>query len=276
MTFLALVLSLVLSRAWVNHGRVLHRDGWYHSWRAQLRSLGFPPALLLGLEVGIPSIAIQLLLNALQPLLFGLAWIGVSSLLLLYALGRGNAGAEAERYRSQCRRGDFQAALLEVVPADGEAEAPDSPQQVHAAVQAAFLYRALQRWFAVLFYFLLLGPAGALAYRLLQLSAEETSTARSLLFYIDWAPARLTAAAFVLTGNFIDSADELYDGFRTAGMPATPLLYSVAMAATGQDRVAVPIDDFGEFAARQNEILQSLLRRSNVCWVVVISLLVLL
>ena len=59
----------------------------------------------------LPVLLVHLALEALRPLLFGLVWIAAATLVLLYALGRGSLGAEAERYRSQCRRGDFQAAL---------------------------------------------------------------------------------------------------------------------------------------------------------------------
>lgn len=273
MTFVALIIGLILHRTWAGHGSVLHRDGWYRRWQAQLQALGLSPAVLLGLEILLPVLAAYWVLDALRPLLFGLVWIAVASLVFLYALGRGSTGAESERYRSQCRRGDFEAAFL-ALGAEPE-DVPASPEDVHRAVQASLLYAAVQRWFAVLLFFLLLGPAGALAYRLLQLSAADSATARSLLFYVDWLPARLTAAAFVVTGDFIDSADELYDTFRQPQMAAPALLYSVATAATGQDRVAVPGQDFGDFAARENEIMQALLRRSQVCWVVVISLLVL-
>lgn len=280
MSFLALIASLVLQRAWIRHGQLLHRDGWYVGWRRQLQALGLSPAVLLGLEVLLPALALHLVLDALRPLLFGLGWIAAASLVLLYAMGRGNLGAESERYRSQCRRGDFQGALHGLdngsALAPEQDAAPDSPEAVHTSVQSAILYQALQRWFAVLCYFLLLGPAGALAYRLLQLSARDSAAAQSSLFYVDWIPARLTAASFVVMGNFIDSVDELYAGVRRPGMTATELLYTVAMAATGQDRLPAPAADFGDFAARQNEIIQALLRRSQVCWVVVISLLVLL
>jgi AmpE protein len=278
-TFLALLIGLVLNRAWVGHGRVVHRDGWYHRWRGQLRALGFSPAVLLGLEVLLPVLLVHLALDALRPLLFGLGWIAAASVILLYSLGRGSLGAESERYRSQCRRGDFVAAHYGVGVdqgvADVESPAPDSPTEVHRGAQSRLLYESLQRWFAVVLYFVLLGPAGALAYRLVHLSATDSAAARSLLFYADWLPARLAAAAFVVTGNFLESADELYDGLRQPRMGAASLLYSVAMAATGQDRVVAPEDDFGDFAARENEIFQALLRRSKVCWIGVISLLVL-
>ena len=278
MSFLALLLTLALSLAW-DYGRALHRDGWYRRWRGQVAALGLrgvPAVLVL---VGLPVIAVQLLLRELQPLVFGLGWIAAATLLLLYSLGRGKLNAESERYRSQCRRGDFEGALLyaqQSLGLAGQTPSLDSQPDVHRTLQTCFLYQAQQRWFAVLFYFLLLGPAGALAYRLLYLAAEEEPAAAMLLQYVDWVPGRLMAAAFTVTGNFVESADELAAGLLQAGMRTPAFLYSVAMAATGEDRVAVPIEGFGAFAARQNEAFMGLLRRSGTCWVVVIALLELL
>ena len=59
-------------------------------------------------------------------------------------------------------------------------------------------------------------------------------------------------------------------------MEVQELLYSVAMAATGEDKRAVPESEFGIYAARQNELFSALVRRSSVAWVVVVSLGVLL
>ena len=141
MSFLALLAALFLSRTWSDYGRVLHRDGWYENWQAQMRSLGLSPVVRLVPEVLLPAVAVYLVLEALEPLLFGLAWIAVATAILLYSLGRGELGAESERYRSQCRRGDFEGALLyaqQTLGVEESAEgAPQSalPLWVPASVQ---------------------------------------------------------------------------------------------------------------------------------------------
>ena len=278
MTFLAMIIALVLERLspledW------LHRDAWYYRWLQQLASLGIsgPWRLLAG--VLLPCVVAHVLLGHLQPLLFGLGWIAAAVLLLLYALGRGSQGAEQERYRSQCRRGDFQAALLDTADRlDGiEQSEVIKPQQIHDGVQKGFLYQGYQRWFAVLFYFLLLGPVGALAYRLLQLACEGSTEDKRILFYVDWVPVRLLAATFTLAGNFVASIDETWQAWRDVTMAAGDALYSVALAATGEmPPVAEDGSVDGDRAAAQNEALSALMRRASVCWVAIISLLVIL
>ena len=278
MTFLALIIAIVLERLTPLEDWLLH-DGWFRRWQGQLASLGLGQTLQVVMAVLLPVIAAHLVLEAVRPLLFGLAWIGVAVVVLLYSLGRSNLGAQQERYRSQCRRGDFEAAWLAASAeydwfrSDDELDA----ESVHRLAQQGFLYEAYQRWFAVLFYFLLLGPVGALAYRLIHLSCDGHPERQELLFWIDWAPVRLLAAAFTLAGNFVASADELWDALRDPAMTSSSVLYTVALAATGEDRIPAETDGLsGQRAAQQNEIFAALIRRASVCWVTVIAALVIL
>ncbi|RLQ23755.1 hypothetical protein DWB85_00960 [Seongchinamella sediminis] len=278
MTFLALIIAIVLERLTPLEDWLLH-DGWYRRWQGQLRSLGLDGAALVLVAVLLPVIVAALVLAELRPLLFGLAWIAAAVVILLYSLGRSNLGAQQERYRSQCRRGDFEAAWLAASTEYDwfRTEAQLDARSMHQRAQQGFLYQAYQRWFAVLFYFLVLGPVGALAYRLIHLSCNGDAERQRLLFYVDWVPVRLLAAAFTLTGNFVASADELWEVLRAARMPSTDVLYTVAIAATGEDGVPQEEGELsGQRAAAQNETFAALVRRASVCWVAVIAALVVL
>lgn len=279
MNFLALIVALVLALGWP-FGPYLHRDEWFGRWRAWLHALGLEGILGTLLTIGVPVVCLQFVLDVVQPLLFGLAWIALAVASLLYAVGRGDLGEQLEQYRSHLRRDDFEGAYLHARNEMGWRESRDgqdmSPGAVHEAIQREFLYRGYEHWFAVLFYFLLLGPAGAVAYRLLQLLPREDAGVSRLLFFIDWVPARLLAAAFTVTGNFVESWDELLDSLTAPDMTAPAVLYSVAMAATGEDRRPAPENGFGVFAARQNQGLSALMRRSGVFWLVLISVSIVL
>ena len=134
-------------------------------------------------------------------------------------------------------------------------------------------------WFAVLFYFVMLGPAGALAYRLLQLSrqAPERGLAVRLLYYADWIPVRLLAAGFALTGDFLGSRDELLASVSGTQQGSGAVLLEVGRAAIGASDVESTGADasFATVAAREVTDLQALLARSAGAWLVAISLLVL-
>lgn len=94
-------------------------------------------------------------------------------------------------------------------------------EDVSSLVEATVL-NALRRWFAVLFWFLLLGPVGALAYRLLALlavgpmrslaSPECVAGARVVLGWLEWPVAQLMSLSMALVGNF----DTAYKAWRQA------------------------------------------------------------
>jgi len=282
MTFLAIIIALVLMQAWGSGSRV-HRDDWFLSWQSRAANWSAGPQVKLALVVLMPVTLAQITLNVLAPVLFGLLWIAMAVVLLLYSFGRRDFHELMARYRDQCHSADFEGAYLSTLPELGWATSQDdpvSPREVHALVQRCFIYEGYQRWFAVLFYFVLLGPAGALAYRLLQLCRHdnfEAELAERWIFLADWIPARLLAAAFTLTGDFVGSRDKLLAGLRDASAEISQLLYAVASAALG-NMPAEFLDDlaFGQAAAAENKETGSLLSRSAAAWVVVISVAVLL
>lgn len=87
-------------------------------------------------------------------------------------------------------------------------------EDVPSLVEATVL-NALRRWFAVLFWFVLLGPAGALGYRLLALMAaspmralvpvETLASAQRVLGWVEWPVAQAMSLSMALAGN-VDTA----------------------------------------------------------------------
>jgi len=114
----------------------------------------------------------------------------------------------------------------------------------------------------------------------LQLCREqfEPELAQRWLFLLDWVPARLLAATFAVTGDFVGSRTTLLASLQNIAAGAGAVLYPVGVAALGSIG-AVPAEEdsaFGPAAAAQNREFEALLSRSAVCWIVVFSLLVLL
>jgi AmpE protein len=282
MLFLAGVIAIVLLQLWGTADRV-HRDHWFDSWRERLLRSGLSGGGGLLLAVALPALVAAFVLGLIEPILFGLLWIGLAAFLLLYAFGRGDFQATMGRYRGHAFSGDFEAAYLEasqVFAWEEQNATPQSAAEVHVMIQRALLYEGFQRWFAVLFYFVVLGPAGAVAYRLLQLAGDDfgAQLRQRWLFYADWVPARLLAAAFSLTGDFLGSRSALLSGMKETAQPAPELLYAVASAALHFDAPTLQADqvDLDTLAVNQNREIGSLLSRSAACWVVVLSLVVLL
>ncbi len=283
MIFLALVFALVLALAWDGTDK-LQTDDWFLGWRRRVTDWSLPTPVELALAVLGPALVAYLVLDVLGSVLFGLPWFAGAVALLLYSLGRGDFTSQMEQYRSQALSGNFEGAFLQEMseaPARVEGEEPLSPADVHTLAQRYLLYEGCQRWFAVVLYFMLLGPVAALAYRLLHLYNDVPDTrepgrqlASRCLFVADWIPSRLLAATFVIAGDFVGSSDELLEGLQDSGQEAGLLLQSVAAAAVNSP--PPPAGDFGPWAAAQNREFGDLLRRSAGTWLVLISLYVIL
>jgi AmpE protein len=280
MLFLSMILALVLLQAW-GGGEPVQRDRWYRDWQGRIANWDVGAPVRLALAVLAPVLVAQLLLGALEPLVFGLPWIVAAAVLLLYSFGRGDFQALTARYRAQCRSGDFEGACLGTLEELGVASPeapPGSTREVHALVLRGMIYEGYQRWFPVLFYFVLFGPAGALGYRLLQLCARrfEPYLTDRALYLVDWVPVRLLAATFALTGSFVHSRDALFGAIGDTGLEADELLDRVGRAALELEEPPGDDADFGEQAAREAEDAAGMLSRSAAGWVAVTALLVLL
>ena len=283
MTFLAMVIALLLFHIW-GAGNSLQQDGWFLRFQSWVRGWGFSPAIALAIYILIPVFVTGFFLSAIEGWLFGLLWIAAAAVILVYSFGRSDHEALIDRYYRYCMSGDFEAAQLFAQSELGvelAGEESDSQEGVHKVVERELLYLGYQRWFAVLFYFVVLGPIGALAYRLLQHSVgmPEREQAVRLLFYADWIPARLLAAGFALTGDFMASRDRLISSFSESDCGAGAVLLNVGRAAIGRDEVVDTETETGAafFAVAAKEVteLRALLSRSAGAWLLVISLLVL-
>lgn len=84
---------------------------------------------------------------------------------------------------------------------------------------------ALERWFSVLFWFLLLGPVGALMYRLTDLGAKRAlmkpeesahpTAFMKLKYLLDWPAAQLLSLSLAIVSEF-DTAYEAWRGWHHA------------------------------------------------------------
>jgi AmpE protein len=271
MSFLAMILGVLLLQLWSPQVPV-HRDQWFDDLRDWLGRHLRSPLWLTVWALVIPAFLVSWGLDLIRPLLFGLAWIALAGLVLVYSFGRGDYPGLAAGYRRHCLEGDFEAAYLSLGEQLTGAQSPMTPtstREFQGLAQRALLYAGFQRWFPVLLYFLLLGPEGALLYRLAQLGRErsEAEVDHTLVAVLDWLPSRLLALTFAVTGDFVRSRAVLGRELFT-DEPAAVVLHRVASAAVGAG--AGEAED-GASAARDCGELTELLSRSAVLWLVVIA-----
>lgn len=282
MTFLVLVVGLLILR-FHGHVRSLHKDDWFRAWSAKLeQARGLPhDGVRVLLTVLLPVAALALLLWLLRD--WGLVSFVIALVVLLYSLGRGDLEDELATYRQAVRRGDTQAAYHGVTPINrGDSEASNW-LELQQELVAGLPYRLFEREFAVVFWFAVLGPAGALLYRLAWLRAVAITTPTAvpgvsgsewpvsrLLALLEWLPARLLIPSMAVVGNFtpvMQLAGRLFLG----SYPAPTLLALLVETALGWRSEDLEGRNGRDVVAD----IQALMRRALVLWVLLVAVWVL-
>jgi AmpE protein len=220
MEFIVIVIGLfILHRA----GSLpsLQKDAWYRGWTTRLgaqRWLKMVPHGRLLFSLLLPVLLVALLLVVLDDYWFGLPQFFLSLCIFLYSLGRGDLEEQVEGYQNDLKRDDLQAAYHDAGdfnPAHQQSDA-ESWGQLHNEALGAISYRYFERYFAVMFWFMLAGAPGAILYRLsvshsdMSLDdATDKSTAERWLQLMEWLPARLVGISLAFVGNFTACLERL-------------------------------------------------------------------
>ncbi|MCQ6260239.1 regulatory signaling modulator protein AmpE [Pseudomonas sp. Q11] len=267
MSFLVLLLAIWIEKFSALRHRV-QRDG---GWLRELNKLETGPRwinrpwLVLVVLVLLPVALLALLLWVLEPVAYGLLALPVHLLVVIYSLGRGDLLADLGPFRDAWRREDLQAAD-HVAKRDLNIEA-DSGEQLLEQVQGHLLWQAYQSFFAVIFWYFLLGPVAALSYRLLALAAEHSQNpgvaerAAQLRHAFDWVPVRLLAASFALVGNFVAVSRVMLHELLNWNISAAHLIGKVGLVA-GE----IPDPVAGPDGINSLDRLWELLLRAAVLW----------
>jgi len=232
MIFIIVLIALIMER-------FFH---WHHlrHWRWVIRYetifpqflYRFPSMLVFITSLLLPVLLVGFISYMLRDKLFGLPEFIFGVLIILYCLGPENLWV-------QVYANHFQVSENEKDPI--------------VFIKAIFI-AAEQRIFAVLFWFVLLGPMGAVLYRLTDIiSRLETlpfsSTARSLKHYLEWLPVRLMAFLFALGGHFMKTFNVL-KSYALQGVQANDvLLTECGLAALDIQEESMPEKGIAEEAA---------------------------
>lgn len=273
-TLIAAVAALVLGHLAPALAASARHYGWYADW---LRWLGtrFPADSVWHGRWGIalallpPLLVVGLFQLALDKPLFGLAGLLFAIAVLFYAWGPRDLDVDVDAIadaRDMRSRRDAAARLWP----DGTAPSLDG-----GALVGAVFGSALRRWFGVLFWFLLLGPLGAVLYRLVALSAESDAArglpsataagARTLLSILDWPAAQLMTLALALVGNF----DTVLGAWRDSGGASLRLDNGFLGAAA---RASVSVELAEEAADHADELAEDIASGAGASPVAVVDM----
>jgi AmpE protein len=219
LTLIAAVIALVVGHALPDLGRIRRYD-WLPAWTRLVDGLGaVAPWVSIALILLPPLLLLGLLQWGLAGKAFGLASLALSILVLFYAWGPRDLDLDVEAIATAPDADRREAALASLgLPA---ASTINPTQGVDAVFSAG-----LQRWFAVLFWFAVLGPVGALAYRLVALLARRDDVAEvedsarreafeTLARLLEWPAAHLVTLGLAVAADF-DAVARAWRDFHAA------------------------------------------------------------
>jgi len=146
--------------------------------------------------------------------MFALAW---SAAVLYATMGFRRFSHAYAEIQDALRAGELDAARERLGRWRGESASEFSPGETARVTIEQGLIASHRQVFGTLFWFAALGPAGAVLYRAGALLAGEWRTragpeagefasfAARAFHWIDWLPARMTASAFAIVGDFEDA-----------------------------------------------------------------------
>jgi len=298
-TLIAVIVVLIAGHA-VQSLAALRRFDWLVEWRRFVGGQSEAEGALNGrtgllLVIGLPVLVVGLLQLALRQSLWGVPWFVFAVLLLFYCWGPRDLDLDVESIvdapDAEHKR-DAAANLLSATASPDSVAAPTSDGSGlngHALVEAVF-NGALRRWFGPLLWFLLLGPAGAFAYRIIALLAidpahadaptAQRDDARWLLSLLDWPVAQLMTFALALAANF-DAVFGAWRDWHAGGVRLDTGFLGAAARASVDIEIADDDTDLpdGAAIATTPALLElrdamSLVWRMLLLWLAVIALFV--
>jgi len=248
------------------------------------------PVFLLAVVLVLPVFAITV---SLGDALFGFPYLILAVIVLFFSLGPKDIGEDVGEY-CKALQADDDELIQQTARAIVEGDVPTDPRERIRAVEDAVCIQANNRLFAVVFWFVLLGPLGPLgawAYRVTDLirrravfnSGRNDSAAVSsthvrdasvmLHSWLAWIPARLTAIGYAAAGHF----DAALAAWRTPSENAAGTLSEHSeklLARVGVGALALREEDDEDLTVRGVRGANAAIRlvfRLLLIWAVVIS-----
>ncbi len=245
------------------------------------------PVILLAIVLVLPVFAVIFILGGT---LKGFAYLILAVVVLFFSLGPRDIGEEVGEYCKALESEDDES-IQHAAKAIVESDVPEEPRERITCVEEAVCVQANNRLFAIVFWFVVLGPLAAWTYRVTDLirrkavfnaSRDNEADGNAALMrdaavmlhgLLAWIPARLTAVGYATAGHFDEAiaAMRVPTDQRDASLSehSENLLARVGVAALAlQDKADESITERG---VRGATAANRLVFRLLLIWAVVIS-----
>ena len=245
---------------------------WMFNHLPGLTQQGASSIVILLLPIFIITVLIQ---NGLNDIWFGFPSLIFGLIVFMYCLGPGDLNREIDQYLEARESGNEEQAQQYASAITGK-EASMSPDQQIVDVMHAILHESNDRFFSVIFWFLVLGPLGALTFRLTSYIMHTThnktlgDAATKLQAIMAWAPAHLVAMGYALTGNYEGASQSFRDKTSQEDLSKCNYL-TLITAGLGALKDCTPGEETACIRATRGLVLRTL-----TVWLAVIALLTLI
>lgn len=238
-------------------------QSFWHSW------------LGLGVVLLGPVILLWLFLGLFSGVFYSLVLFITACVVLFMSIGPRALTPSFKTYFEAIERGDQEAAYLLLQQESVLGDIPESDDLVRNATRSIFI-ESHNRYFGVIFWFIFLGPFGALFYRLVyqyysickqNANDEHLQLLGQLMHWLDWAPARVTSLLFLLTGDFVNGFYRVKDYLVDLDANNQQIISETGIAALGID-IGMSNNDVSE-----NKSALTLIERTLIIYLVVIAAL---
>ncbi len=226
-------------------------------------------------------LAVGLLQYWISGWLFGLVGLLFYAAVLVYCIGPRDLANDVDAWCEATESGDPASGETATAPLTGDAIVSDDPAERALDISGTVLVEANGRLFAVLFWFIVLGPLGAVMYRSAAVlkqqyddEASEFAVSTAWMHAVMvWLPARVLALTYALAGHF----DAAIEGWRAAQdeRPEGSEGSDEVLVMTGLGALGLEEDDFAAGGVPAVRSAMRLVWRTLTIWLVVIAVLIL-
>ncbi|MDH5378216.1 MAG: regulatory signaling modulator protein AmpE [Gammaproteobacteria bacterium] len=224
MTLLAIVLALVAER-FLGVLEDYRRWDWldrYLDWLgAKAGEDGVvKDVAILGLGIFLPALLLYAVVWSLGDILF-LFELAAGAVILVYCLGPKSFYDQVKEFCASSDNGNQESAIWYLESILGRTITQNEARSLNRTMAENLFVLAHERIFALLFWFLILGPFGAVVYRALRRASEKLGSAEEskdswvhqLAYLAAWPSSRLLSIIYGVTGNFVEGVA----GFKNKG-----------------------------------------------------------
>jgi AmpE protein len=183
------------------------------------RVANWPPLIPVVLLAAVLTLPVYAVIFSLGGTLAGFTYLILAVVVLFFSLGPRDIGEEVDEY-CKALESEEDEDIFNAAKAIIESDVPTEAHERIRCVEESVCVQANNRLFAVVFWFVLLGPLGAWAYRVTDMirrravfsvAREEESDSNVAMLrdaavmlhgWLAWIPARLTAVGYATAGHF--------------------------------------------------------------------------